>query len=190
MGELSERLAEVSNALSEAGHHPGIVSGGSSPTLWQSHEVEGMTEVRAGTAIFFDREQVAIGSAREEDLAYSVLATVVSVAVPGQAVVDAGSKALAKEGRGGKGDFGVGWGRPEIIVKGLSEEHGVLDLSETDWRPRIGDRVRVVPNHVCVSVNLQDRLMMIDETGVHPWVLDARGRRPFRGSDAHAGAGV
>jgi D-serine deaminase-like pyridoxal phosphate-dependent protein len=104
----------------------------------------------------------------------------VSTAVPGQAVVDAGSKALAKEGRGGAG-YGVVHGRPEVWVSGLSEEHGILDLGRTDWRPAIGERVRIVPNHVCVSVNLQDALLAREDDG-HRWLaLEARGRGPWNG---------
>ena len=105
-----------------------------------------------------------------------MLATVVSTAVPGHAVVDAGSKALAKESRGGDGGFGVLLDRPDVRVAGLSEEHGVLDLSETEWTPRIGERVRIVPNHVCVSVNLQDRLLSLDGDRYGFVELEGRGR--------------
>jgi D-serine deaminase-like pyridoxal phosphate-dependent protein len=90
--------------------------------------------------------------------------------------VDAGSKALAREARGGAEGFGILLDRPEVVVSGVSEEHGVLDLSRTGWRPRIGERVRIVPNHVCVSVNLQDRLLARDG-GAHRLVeIEARGR--------------
>ena len=98
--------------------------------------------------------------------------------MPGQAVVDAGAKALAKEElRAQGGGYGALLDRPEVVVKALSEEHGILDLSGTDWRPRVGDRVRVVPNHVCVSVNLQERLWGVrgDEV-VEEWEVEARGR--------------
>ena len=58
----------------------------------------------------------------------------------------------------------------------LNEEHGVLDLSRTDWNPRIGEKVQIVPNHVCVSVNLQDALLAKDDD-VHLILnLEARGR--------------
>jgi D-serine deaminase-like pyridoxal phosphate-dependent protein len=136
------------------------VSGGSTPAAFGSDRVDGLTEIRPGTYIFNDRTTAVIGACRMEDCAYTVLATVVSTAVPGQAVVDAGSKALSREDiRGGDAPgFGALLDQPDVAVKGLSEEHGILDLSRTDWRPRVGDRVRIVPNHVCVSVNLHDRL--------------------------------
>jgi D-serine deaminase-like pyridoxal phosphate-dependent protein len=115
-----------------------------------------------------------------DDVAYTVLASVVSVSVPGQAVVDAGSKALAREEfRGGGDGYGTLLDRPEVRLKGLSEEHGILDLTGTEWRPRVGDRVRIVPNHVCVSVNLQDRLLAIEPGGaLRPIPIEARGRLP------------
>ena len=175
---LSERVAGVVAALREAGVAPEVVSGGSTPTFWRSHEVAGLTEVRPGTSIFNDRTTAEIGACGWEENAYSVLATVVSVAVPGQAVVDAGSKALAKEEiRAETVGYGALLDRPGIIVKSVSEEHGLLDLSRTDWRPHIGERVRIVPNHVCVSVNLHERLYGVrgDEV-VEVWEVAARGR--------------
>lgn len=175
---LSERVGRAVEALHAAGVAPGVVSGGSTPTFWRSHEIAGITEVRPGTNIFNDRTTAEIGACGWEECAYSVLATVVSTAVPGQAVVDAGSKALTKEEiRADTGGFGALLDRPEIVVKGISEEHGLLDLSGTDWRPRIGERVRIVPNHVCVSVNLQERMYAVrGDDVVEVWDVAGRGR--------------
>lgn len=179
LAAVSSRVRETLTALAEADLPAAIVSGGSTPTLWRSHEMDGLTEIRPGSCIYYDREGLEIGVASEDDLAYTVLATVVSTAVPGRAVVDAGSKALSKEGRGSGDGFGILFGRPEVSVVSLSEEHGVLDVSATDWVPRIGERVRIVPNHVCVSVNLQDRLLASDG-GVHSYLeLEGRGRGPW-----------
>jgi D-serine deaminase-like pyridoxal phosphate-dependent protein len=159
---LSTQLAAFVDALSGAGLRPETVSGGSTPTLWRSHEVPGLTEIRPGINIFNDRNTEAVGACGRDEWAYSVLATVVSTAVAGQAVIDAGSKALAKEeGLSPEGGYGVLLDRPEVVVRGLSEEHGLLELRGTQWRPRVGDRVRVVPNHVCASVNLHERLWAV-----------------------------
>ena len=181
---LNERLSRALEALEGAGLPPDVVSGGSTPTLWNSHRTQGLTEIRAGSCIFNDLESAAHASASWDDLAYTVLATVVSTAVHGQAVVDAGSKALAKEIPAREGSYGALIDRPEVRVSALSEEHGVLDLSTTAWRPRVGERVRIVPNHVCVSVNLQDHLIALDGGDTRELVLEARGRGPFTG-DRH-----
>jgi D-serine deaminase-like pyridoxal phosphate-dependent protein len=175
MVTLAQRLDRTVSALADADLDAGIVSGGTTPTLWRSHELPHVTEIRPGTCIFNDRDQLACGSAAPGHLAYTVLATVVSTAVDGRAAVDAGSKALAKEERGGSG-YGVLLDRPEVSVVALSEEHGMLDLAATDWRPRIGERVRIVPNHVCVSVNLQPELVVVDGERLERWPLEGRGR--------------
>jgi D-serine deaminase-like pyridoxal phosphate-dependent protein len=185
---LASNLSELYAALGDEGLAPEIVSGGSTPTLWRSHEIPGLTEIRSGTAIFFDREGLGIGVAQAADMAYTVLATVVSTSIEGQAAIDSGSKALSKEGRGGDEGFAVLLDHPEVVVKGISEEHGVLDLSRTDWRPRVGDRVRVLPNHVCVSVNLQDELLVLTDDGLEHWPIEARGRRPFTAPERAAEA--
>ena len=184
---LASDLRELYEALEGAGLSPEVVSGGSTPTLWRSHELPGLTEIRSGTAIFFDREGLTIGVADSEDMAYTVLATVVSTSIRGQAVIDAGSKALSKEGRGGDEGFGVLLDRPEVVLKAVSEEHGVLDISKSDWRPEVGELVRVLPNHVCVSVNLQDELLVLVDGALERWPLEARGRRPFSATDSATG---
>lgn len=164
---VDAELQRVLQLLRDAGLEPEIVSAGSTPAAFSSHLLGGLTEIRPGTYIFNDRTTAATGACAWDDCAYTVLATVVSIAVPGQAVVDAGSKALFREDLRGvdAGGFGALLDRPDIVVSGMSEEHGILDLSGTDWRPRVGDLVRIVPNHVCVSVNL------------HPVAWGVRGER-------------
>ncbi len=180
LATLSDSLARVLEALEKAGLTPKVVSGGSTPTLWRSHEIPRLTEIRPGTAIFHDRDMLSMGVCEEDEIAYHVLATVVSTAVPGQAVIDAGAKALSREEfRGGGEGYGVVAEHPEVVVARVSEEHGVLDLSDTGWRPAIGERVRIIPNHVCVSVNLQDRLLEdLGDAGFRPIALEGRGRLP------------
>jgi D-serine deaminase-like pyridoxal phosphate-dependent protein len=181
VGEVGARLQETLAALERAGLPPEIVSGGSTPTLWDSHAIVGLTEIRSGSCIFFDGEGLGLGVASHDDIAYTVLATVVSTSVPGRAVVDAGSKALAKENRGGGSDFGVLFDHPEVTVCSLSEEHGVLDIARSGWRPEVGERVRIIPNHVCVSVNLQDMLLARGGDRHEILTLEARGRGPWSG---------
>jgi D-serine deaminase-like pyridoxal phosphate-dependent protein len=181
LDRLNAELARWLAALEAAGLPPGIVSGGSTPTAFQTHEIRGVTEFRPGTYVYNDREIVSTGAADPGDTAFTVLATVVSTAVAGQAVIDAGTKALGREPlRVGTGEgFGELLDHPEVTVKGMSEEHGILDLSKTDWRPKVGDQVRVIPNHVCIVTHLNDRIWGIrGDTVEKSWPVAARGRLP------------
>jgi len=183
LGELSGTVQRFVDAATRAGLRPHVVSGGSTPTFWRSHEVGAATEVRPGTNIFNDRTTFAVGACGWDEIAYSVLATVVSTARPGQAVIDAGAKALARDPLPtDEPGLGALLDRPEVAVRSVSEEHGILDLARTDWQPRVGERVRVVPNHVCVSVNLNERLYGVrgDEI-VDAWEVAGRGRAPHAG---------
>ena len=176
---LSASLGGALDELTRADVAPRVVSGGSTPTLWRSHEIAGVTEIRPGTYVFNDRTTAAVGACERDDCAFTVLATVISTAVPGQAVIDAGTKALGREPmRGVEGEgFGALLDRPEVIVARMSEEHGILDLARTDWRPRVGDRVRVVPNHVCIVVHLNDLVYGVRGATVErSWRVEARGR--------------
>lgn len=178
---LDARLDEFLAALGDAGLAPRIVSGGSTPTLFSSHLVGGQSEIRPGTYVYNDRTTAAIGACAWDDCAYTVLATVISTAVPGQAVVDAGSKALGREPLPGGAEGGLGalLDRPDVVVARASEEHGILDLSATEWRPAVGERVRIVPNHVCVSVALHEEVVGVrDGCEVERWPVAARGRAP------------
>jgi D-serine deaminase-like pyridoxal phosphate-dependent protein len=175
---LRGALADAVERLGDAGLEPDIVSGGSTPTAFRSHEVPLQTEIRPGTYVFNDRTTAAMGACAWADCAYTILATVVSTAVPGQAVVDAGSKALSSDTIRAPDYEGYGQllDRPEVTVARLSEEHGVLDLSRTDWRPRVGDRVRIIPNHVCVSVNLQPAVHGVRGSRIErTWPVEAKG---------------
>jgi D-serine deaminase-like pyridoxal phosphate-dependent protein len=143
------------------------------------HEVDGVTEVRPGTYVYNDRTTAEIGACTWDDCALTVLATVVSTAVPGQAVIDAGTKALGREplrGAAGEG-FAALLDRPEVVVARMSEEHGILDLRNTDWRPRVGDVLQLVPNHVCIVVHLNDLIYGVRGDVVETsWAVEARGR--------------
>lgn len=182
---VNEQLARLLDALRRAGLEPPIVSGGSTPTAWRTHQLRGVTEMRPGTYIYNDRTTAAVGACTTEDCALTVLATVVSTAIPGQAVIDAGSKSLGREPmRGADGDgFGVLLENPHVTVRAMSEEHGLLDLSRTTWRPAVGERVRVIPNHVCIVVHLFDIVHgMRGSTVETSWAVAARGRLEASGS--------
>lgn len=178
LARVDAALQSALTALGDAGLTPAVVSAGSTPAAYASHRIRGLTEIRPGTYIYNDRTTAEIGACTWNECAYTVLATVISTAVPGQAVVDAGSKALFREELRGSAAAGFGalLDRPEVVVKGMSEEHGLLDLSRTDWQPRIGEIVRIVPNHVCVSVNLHDTVWGVRGDRIERrWSVPARG---------------
>lgn len=181
LDEIRTSLHDVVATMTRAGVRPAAVSGGSTPTLWRSHELPDVTEIRPGTYVYNDRTTAEIGACTWDDCALTVLATVVSTAVPGQAVIDAGTKALGREPIRGAdvGGFGALVDRPEVTVKAMSEEHGMLDLSRTSWKPEVGERVQVVPNHVCIVVHLNDVVYGVRNGTVEiSWPVAARGREP------------
>ena len=130
-----------------------VISIGGTPDLYHAHDIPIATEYRPGTYIYSDRMQVGQGHGTLDDCALTVQATVVSRPTVGRAVLDAGSKALAADlcnlpGHGHIVEF------PYAVIESLSEEHAVVDLTNCPERPKIGDRVSVIPNHACVVTNL------------------------------------
>lgn len=151
----------VRTGLAALGIEAKIVSTGGSPNLPNVGKLQGATEHRAGTYIFNDRMQIKAGVASLADCALSVYTTVVSRAGPERGILDAGSKALTADPGGGLDGFGLVLEHPEARIKGFAEEHGFLDLSKCNARPGVGDVVRVIPNHVCVVVNMVDQLIAV-----------------------------
>jgi D-serine deaminase-like pyridoxal phosphate-dependent protein len=187
VGQQDEEIARLNSglratiaALERAGLRPEVVSGGSTPTILKAHEIEGLTEIRPGTYAYNDRITQQTGACGWDDCALTVLATVVSTAVPGQAVIDAGTKALGREPAAGADDgFAALVDRPEVTVQRLSEEHGILDLRNSNWRPMVGEQVQLVPNHVCIAVHLHEVIYGIRGGRIETsWPVSARGRRP------------
>jgi D-serine deaminase-like pyridoxal phosphate-dependent protein len=153
-----------------------IVSTGGSPNLKNLGRLKGATEHRPGTYIYNDRMQIAAGVATLEDCALMVYATVVSRAGPERGILDAGSKTLTSD-TGGLDGYGLILEHPEAKIARFAEEHGFLDLSACNERPKVGDVVRIVPNHVCVVVNMVDEVVMVrgeEIVGVLP--VAARGK--------------
>lgn len=159
------------------GLEPAIVSTGGSPNLKNVGKLQGATEHRPGTYIYNDRMQVAASVADWDDCALHVYSTVVSRAAPERGILDAGSKTLTSDPGGGLDGFGLILEHPEARIARFAEEHGFLDLARSNTRPNVGDVVRIVPNHVCVVVNMSDEVVMVrgDEIiGVLP--VAARGK--------------
>jgi len=171
-------VADAAAATRATGIAVDVVSAGSTPTARFLHGASGLTEIRPGTYVFYDALQVALGSAAAEQCALSVAATVVSRPAPDRAVIDAGSKTMGLD-RGAHSsdlltDYGTVVDSTAALVR-LSEEHGVLRLSETSSLS-IGDRVRIVPNHVCSVTNLGRRFYGLRGDTVHEVIpIDASG---------------
>jgi D-serine deaminase-like pyridoxal phosphate-dependent protein len=95
-----------------------------------------------------------------EDCALTIYSTVVSRAAPERGILDAGSKTLTSDS-GGLDGYGLILEHPEARIARFAEEHGFLDLARSNTRPNVGDVVRIVPNHVCVVVNMMDEVVMV-----------------------------
>ena len=174
---LAARLRTASVPVEE-------ISVGSTPSVLGARDFKGLTEIRPGNYVFLDMTAVRLGLARLEDVALTVLTTVVS-RNDRYAIVDAGSKVLSSD-KGAHGTDADGYGRaypfdaagccdgPGRSVARLSEEHGWVEDAAADLKP--GDRLRIVPNHSCVVANLVGRAWLEDALGVgRPWIMDARG---------------
>jgi hypothetical protein len=168
--------AEAERQAQAAGLEVETVSAGGTPTMWASGELRPtVTEYRVGTYAFHDRATVAAGAAAADEVALTVRATVVSRPSAERAVLDAGSKVLTHDPCSEPG-FGTILGAPASVVEWLSEEHAVVAVAPGDTL-ELGQQVRIVPNHVCVVVNVADELVVHGE-GLEPttWPVDARGR--------------
>jgi len=155
---VAQLLEEILNDLQRAGFEARIVSGGSTPTLFHSHRLPGLNEVRPGTYIFNDRNTVLSGACKLEECAASILVTVVSTAKAGQMIIDGGSKTFSSDRptAGSEVNFGHIVEAPQAVFTKMNEEHGFVDLRKADRGFEVGNRVRIIPNHICVAMNLHE----------------------------------
>jgi D-serine deaminase-like pyridoxal phosphate-dependent protein len=169
-------MNEVVRLITQAGLSVPVVSGGGTPQMWDAHKAEVFTEHRAGTYIYHDRYTVEKGAARLDDCALRVVATVVSRPTAHRAILDAGSKALSSDLLGLSG-HGVIVGFPQASIVRMSEEHGVVESPGAPLTWEIGQRLQIIPNHVCVVSNLFDQVHAIRQNRVEEiWNVAARGR--------------
>jgi len=177
IGEIDAKIGEAIELWKKNGLEARIVSGGSTPTAYFSHEFKNMTELRPGTYIYHDMNGVYGGFAAIEDCAARILATVVSTAVPGQFVIDAGSKTLTSDKCGPAPESGHGYvvEYPEAKIVKLTEEHGQVDVTRCAKIPKVGERVSVIPNHICPCINLQD-VVWWREKGQRAVAIDVQAR--------------
>jgi D-serine deaminase-like pyridoxal phosphate-dependent protein len=175
-----QRLVATAGRLRDRGLPIEVVSCGSTPSLADVIDIDGLTEVRPGNYVFYDAMQVALGVVEVERCALSVLTTVVSRGGPDHAVIDAGAKTLSLD-RGAHGlgllsYYGQIIGRDDVRLASLSEEHGWLRLGEEASLP-VGERLRVLPNHACAVVNNFDKMTIVRHgEPVGEWDITARGQ--------------
>jgi D-serine deaminase-like pyridoxal phosphate-dependent protein len=168
-----ERLDAVLSALQKEGLEPEIVSGGSTPGAAKTPLIPRTTEIRPGTYVFYDASSLAANLCSEADCALRVLTTVVSTAVPGQCLVDGGSKTFSSDVTHDRGTFGHFIGRSWTMRK-MNEEHGYVEIQSP---ARVGEKVWVVPSHVCPTVNLHDEVWYGRNGRVDgKWTVTARGK--------------
>jgi len=157
------------------------VSLGSTPTAKYAAEVEGVTEIRPGTYVFYDRMQARLGACSLEECAATVVCTVVSRPHEDLAVIDGGSKTFATDVQPGieplnLEGFGHVVGYPGATLERLTEEHGMLTVTG-EHALKVGDTLRIIPNHVCSTVNLHDEVYLVGESGAVEEVrVAARGK--------------
>jgi D-serine deaminase-like pyridoxal phosphate-dependent protein len=181
-----EILRHLTSRAREAGVEVAEISVGATPTARCIGDQHGVTEMRPGNYVFFDRTQVGLGAAALEDCAMMVISTVVSRPAPTRVIFDAGSKTLTSDGARGFGAH-PGYGLvfpslatrtpdPAIIIERLSEEHATAQVpASSPLKP--GDRVRILPNHSCVVTNLADELLLVEgSTIVDRLPVAARGK--------------
>jgi len=180
--EEGQLLVDLAEQLRSRGVEVREITAGGTFTARSAAAVPGVTEVRAGTYVFYDLMHLAAGTATEAQLALSILCSVVSQHGPGQITIDGGSKTFS-------GDRGVVGGQaavPQAVARGvgrrvvverLTEEHGMARV-EPGESVTVGDKIRFYPFHACTCVNLSNELIGVRDGRVeHVWPVAARGLR-------------
>lgn len=177
-GQEQQALRQATESLAAAGFEGTRRSGGSTPTALLT-EASAATEVRPGVYVFGDAQQLELGRCAAEDIALTVAATVVShhETSPARFIIDAGSKILGSDRPAWASGFGRLIDHPDARITALSEHHATVEWPESRTVPRLGSRLRVIPNHVCLAVNLVDDIAVTSRgTLVDRWTVAARGK--------------
>ena len=181
-------MTELAAAVRARGVDVAEISVGATPTVRYSLQQDGLTELRPGNYVYFDRTQVALGAAAWDDCALTVLARVVSKPAADRIILDSGSKTLTNDlarGFSPSPGYGVvlrditGVQAPDesLLIERLSEEHANVRALGGSHALEPGDLVRIVPNHSCVVSNLMDAVWLVDGDAVRQRLeISARGR--------------
>ncbi len=181
--QMGEVFAEAKDLLYRDGIPVHVISGGGTGAQKVSKQI-GCTEHRSGTYIYNDLNVLRAGNCTLEQCAMSVLVTVVSTSCPGYATVDGGSKTFTNDSLRPDGRNGYVKEYPDVYLERMNEEHGVLNLSHVPDgapRPRVGEKLHIIPNHACGTTNLHDvvvgyRRRNGDEIVEVEWPVLARGK--------------
>jgi len=169
-------LVETAAAIRAHGLELPHVSVGSTPSSAFTPTVPGVTEMRPGTYVFNDNSVFRHGQLGPERCAARIAATVVSRPSADRAILDSGSKTLAMDLSPSHPGHGYLVGHPVATIARISEEHGVVNLPPGEPGFAVGDRHEIIPNHVCPTINLTDRLLVVrDGRVVDEWMVAARG---------------
>ncbi|ACY96004.1 MULTISPECIES: alanine racemase [Thermomonospora] len=168
-------LEETRRALAERGLAAPVLSVGVTPLARLDTDLA--DEYRYGNYVFYDATQVALGGPDSSACSLAVISTVVDVPAADRLVLDAGSKSLPAERMTELTlGFGLVAGRPGLVIEKLYEEHGLV-RSAGPHGLKPGDRVAVIPNHACTTVNLFSRYVVYDgESFTDTWPIRARRR--------------
>lgn len=175
--EAAAKMRQVAEGLRAVGVAVAEVSVGSTPGARQMAAEPGLTELRPGVYVYYDQMQVRRGVATEDDCALTVLATVISRPDDTTAILDAGTKTFSGDMAPDGSRFGRVQQDAAILFDWANEEHGHLDLRWATLRPRVGDKLRVVPWHACACVNMHDTLYGVRDEEVEViWTIAGRGK--------------
>ncbi len=184
-GEIAEAerktMLQVRDRLVERGIAVAEVSVGATPTVLATTDFSSITEIRPGNYAFLDLLPIKVGVVEQRQVSLSVLATVISKNAD-FFITDAGSKTLTSDigvhGMASTQGYGIAYPSEhylepdcEMVVAGLSEEHGKLIRGDFDLP--IGAQVRIIPNHSCPVANLAREYVVLDENRQQTWPIDA-----------------
>jgi len=168
-------LLETCERLDRAGLTPRVISGGGTGVHEVAREA-GLTEHRSGTYSYSDLNCVRACKATIEQCAMQVLVTVVSTASPGHATVDGGSKTFTNDSLQPDGRNGYVMEYPDVYLERMNEEHGILNTSHSASQPKVGEKLRIIPNHACGTTNLHDFVAAHRNGTIEAiWPIAARG---------------
>jgi D-serine deaminase-like pyridoxal phosphate-dependent protein len=176
--KAADDMKQTAKLLRDRGIECEVISVGSTPSAMIIGKVEGITEIRPGNYVFYDRTQLKLGSCSEDQMAASVLATVISRPAPDRVIIDAGNKTMCTDNAADfNNTIGLVVGHPELTFHYSSEEHGRLTSKTGKSNLNIGDRLRLFPNHACGMINMHDEVYGVRGDVVEEvWKVAARGR--------------